>query len=288
MSESAPVVVAEGAIVTESGMETPLEAVKPLEAAKQPEDKFAAKFAALTRKEKEIRQRETQYQQELTKIKAEREELTKWRGEKDTSESQLAKRAKDNPLKFLEEQGFTFEDLMKMQLNEQNPTPEMLIKRNREELESGYKKELQELRDSMAAKEEKEAQTKYEQTVSGFKNEISEFIDGNEDAYELIRMNDAKELVFDVIQEYYQNTGRVLSIEDAAKHTEGHLEEEAKKIFEAKRFKQSAPKKEEPVGNKAAPTLSNTQSSEVPISGERKLSREASLKEAAKLIRWEA
>ena len=107
-----------------------------------------------------------------------------------------------------------------------------------------------------------------------------------EEAYELIKLNDAKELVFDVIQEFYQSTGRVLSVEEATKHTEEHLESEARKVFEAKRFKQPAKEKQEPGEKKAAPTLSNTQSSEVPSIGDVKLSREESLKDAAKLIRW--
>ena len=258
----------------------------PAQKEPQKDERFAAKFAALTRKEKEIRQREQQYGSEASKLKAEREELQKWRAEKEANESGFKKSMKENPLKFLEEQGFTFEDIMKMQLNEQNPTPEMLIKRTRDELETGYRKELEDLKKSMADKEEATKQAQYEQTVSGFKKEISDFVDGNEEAYELIKLNDAKELVFDVIQEFYQSTGRVLSVEEATKHTEEHLESEARKVFEAKRFKQPAKEKQEPGEKKAAPTLSNTQSSEVPSIGDVKLSREESLKDAAKLIRW--
>jgi alanyl-tRNA synthetase len=172
-----------------------------------------------------------------------------------------------------------------MQLNEQNPTPEMLIARTRQELETGYKKELEELRNAMKQKEEETEKKQYDETVSGFKSQINDFLSSNAETYELINMNDAQGLVFDVIQEYYESSGRILSIEEAAKHTEEHLEAEAKKIMEAKKFKQtSKPASEQE--QKATQTLSNTQSAEVPTSGQKKLSREESLAQAAKMIRW--
>lgn len=252
--------------------------------APEEQDKFGSKFAALSRKEKEIRQRETQYQSEMKRIEAEKAELSKWREEKQTAESVFQAKLKENPLKTLEELGLTYEDLTRMQLNEQNPTPEMLIKRTRQELESGYKKELEELRQSMKQKEEQEETKKHEQTVTGFKKEISNFVDANADTYELIKMNDAQETVFEVIQEYYQETGRLLSIEEAAKYTEEVLESEARKVLEAKRFKQ--PAKQPSEAPKTTPTLSNALSSEAPHQGEKKLTREESLARAAKMIRW--
>lgn len=276
-----------------AGPQTPVsgESVSPNEISQeqaqkpQTDDKFAPKFAALTRKEKELRQREQNYQAEMKRIEAEKAELSKWRSEQKTAEQRLMEKFKANPLKFAEEQGLSFEDLMAMQLNEQNPTPEMLIKRTREELEGAYKKDLEELKNTLRQKEEESEKKQYESTVAGFKSEISDYINANPDSCELITINNKQDLVFDVIQEYYESTGRILSIEEAAKHTEEHLEEEAKKILGAKRF-QAQKKVEEPGSNKAAPTLSNTQSSEVPKSGERKLSREESLAQAAKMLRW--
>lgn len=266
------------------------DAQTPVEAPAKPEvpqadDKFASKFAALSRKEKEIRHREAQFTAEMERIKAEKSEIEKWKAEKSNADSEFKNKISSNPLKVLEELGITFEDLTKMQLNEQNPTPEMLIARTRQELESGYKKELEELRNSLKQEKEKAASEQHEQVVSGFKKQINQFVDANEEAYELIKMNDAQELVFDVIQEYYESSGKVLSIEEAAKYTEQHLEEEAKRVMEAKKFKQTSPK-QEPSEAKIAPTLSNTHAAEVPQSTAKPLSREESLKNAAKMIRW--
>lgn len=256
----------------------------PAAEAQKPDDKFAPKFAALSRKEKELRQREQQYQTESQKIAQEKAELEKWRQEKTATESAFQKKLKNNPLQTLQELGITFEELTQMQLNEQNPTPEMLIKRTREELEQGYKSELEELRNAMKQKEQDAEQKQFEETVSGFKSQIADFVDSNADTYELIKMNDAQELVFDVIQEYYQSSGRILTIEEAAKHTEEHLEAEARKVLEAKKFKQTSPQVKP--GTQTSPTLSNALSSEAPAQGTKKLSREESLAQAAKMIRW--
>jgi len=264
------------------------QAAAPEQAPVKPQDdKFAAKFAALARKEKELRDSQGKFVSERQRLEQERAEMEAWKTEQKTAKDALLNEIKGNPLKWLQENaGYDFEALTKMQLNEQNPTPEMLIKRTREELESGYKRELEELRNAMKAKEEQEEKAQFEQTVSGFKSQISSFIDSNADTYELIKMNDAQELVFEVIQEFYESSGKVLSIEEAAKHTEEHLEAEARKVFEAKKFKQtSQPKSEEPA-KQTAPTLSNTLAAEVPVTGKKKLSREESLAQAAKMIRW--
>ena len=279
-----------GSLAPETAAAAPEMDVKQvLEGSKQEpqaeQDKFGPKFAALSRKEKEIRQREQQYQESMKKYEAEKSELQKWREEKEKGESAIQRELRENPLKFMEKHGISFEELTKMQLNEQNPTPEMLIKRTREELESGYKQELAELRKAMKDKEEQEETKKYEQTVSGFKSQINDFVEANADTYELIKINNAQDLIFDVISEYYEQNGRILSIEDAAKFTEEELEVEARKVLEAKRFKQPA-RKEEPSQEKTTPTLSNALSSEAPHQGEQKLSREESLARAAKMLRW--
>jgi hypothetical protein len=271
-------VVADGQPVAQAPEQAP---VKPQD------DKFAAKFAALARKEKELRDSQGKFLSERQRLEQERAEMEAWKTEQKTAKDALLNEIKGNPLKWLQENaGYDFEALTQMQLNEQNPTPEMLIKRTREELESGYKRELEELKNAMREKEEQKEKAQFEQTVSGFKEQISSFIDSNADAYELIKMNDAQELVFEVIQEFYESSGKVLSIEEAAKHTEEHLESEARKVFEAKKFKQTSQKQSEESPKQTAPTLSNTLAAEVPVTGKKKLSREESLAQAAKMIRW--
>lgn len=257
---------------------------KAEETAPKVDDKLASKFAALTRKERALREQQNQ----LKKQQAEIEQLRKQFDERGSSEKSLADRLKSEPLKVLSEAGLTFEDLSQIVLNEGNPTPEMLIKRTRDEIESKYTKELEELKRSMIEKEKAAEEAKVDAVKQQYMAELTEYVNSNE-KYELIRANDSVQLVYDVVEAFYQESGKVLSLQEAADQVESYLEDEAKKIFELKKFKQTSPKQDQQPGQpkQTAPTLSNAMASQAPQKGERKLSKEESIKEAAKLIRWE-
>jgi len=194
---------------------------------------------------------------------------------------------KTNPLKALKERGISLEQLMEMQLNDENPTVDMKLERMQKDLESKALSRVEELEKKLKDKEESEAKQRYEQAVESYKTELNGFIENNKDTYELIVANNATDLMFQVAEEYYQANGKVLDIKDIAEAVESHLEEEAKKIFELKKFKQTSQKPQANSPNKTAPTLSNTSAANVPSNGSKFLSQEESLREAAKLIRWE-
>lgn len=251
-------------------------------------DQFAAKFAALTREEKKIRDERAAYMAE----KKAWEESRQTQDEELGSLKNLKERMRTEPLKVMEENGLTFEELTEMMLNEGNPTPEMQIQRLKEQVEGGYKQEIEELKKQIASNEEKRNEEKYNETVENFKYELSEYISQNEETYELIKAQGAEDLVFDVIDQHYQETQRILTNEEAAKAVEAHLEEEARKLFSSvKKLAPNPPSGDEgskPSGEaQPSVTLSNTQAAQVPNKGDRRLSNEESLKEAAKLLRWE-
>jgi hypothetical protein len=260
--------------------------VEQVEVPKKTDDFLAPKFAALSKKEKQIRQTEAALkarEAELSKRLAEIE------GSKTETESKLKsfeQQFKENPLKALKERGITMEQLIEMQMNDENPTVDMKLKRMQEEMESKALARVEELERKLKEKEENEAKSQYDKAVESYKKELSSFAQQNAETYELIVANEATDLMFQVADEYYRNTKRVPDIKEVADAVEAHLEEEARKIFELKKFKQASPQKATP--NKTAPTLSNTSAANVPSNGERKLSREESLREAAKLLRWEA
>lgn len=273
--------------------ETPAPEVKAPEAAAPPPeapikvDPFAPKFAALTRRDKEIREREKALQTAQKQIETEKAELAKWRDERAKDTSDYKTKLKANPLAFLQEHEIPFDELVQMQLNDGRVTPEKLVQQMKAELDSKYSKELEELKKNLKEKEESAETAKLEQIRETFKTQITDFVENNKDTYELVHFEQAQQLVFDVIETHYQETGRILKIEEAAKATEEHLEEELKKRTALKKFQTSKPPEAKP-DSKAAPTLSNTMSSEVPTSGTKRMSNEESLKQAAKLIRWDA
>lgn len=258
------------------------------------DDKFASKFAALSRKEKMIREREKQAMSIQAQIEEQKKQMeaerAKWQEELSSYKSKI-EGIKKNPLKSLEEEGITFEKLTEMQLNEQNPTLEMQLEKLRSELDSKYAKELESLKNQLAEKEQKQQEEVIEQAKQAYRKEIQSVLQASPEQYELTLANNAEDLVYDVVEEFYNANGKILSAEEAAQMVEKHFEDEAKRILSLKKLQQAS-KPKEPVeakkeSGKTTPTLSNAMSQERPVTGTRKMSAEESLREAAKLIRWE-
>lgn len=334
MNEQNATIVAEGTFNTEgaetnkalestgAAAETKQETKPEANAEAKPEakdDRFSAKFAALTRKEKEIKAREKAVaaeKAELQKRIAELEERSK--GQK-TLEDQL----KENPLKVIKEKaGYDFEKLAELQLNDENPTTDMQIQRAMEkvkaDLAQSYEEKIKKLEERLETQdkqkldeEKRKEQEKYENTVNGFKTQIRDTVQKEVEKYELVnsRGQEGIDMVFEVMQNVYLETtrkdedgnvlidektgmplqpGKIIDVVEAIAEVERELEEHAKKILELKKFRpktsQDAKSDKDQKGD--SPTLSNTHSSEVPRNGMKRMSDEESKAEAAKMIRW--
>jgi len=255
---------------------------------KQEEDQFSSKFAALSRKEKEIRQREAELEARLKEIEDRNSKLEEEYGKYKT----LPERLKNQPLDVLAEEGVDFDTLIKMVLeNDGKPTTEMQIQQLKDEMQNKYMKELENLRTELEEKEKAAEEQRYNEVIEDYKYELNEFIDQNSETYELIKLNDAADLVYQVVEEHYNENGRVLSNEEACEHVENYLLDEAKKHLNVNKIKsllnpEPAPQKPRPEQRTVANTLSNTESATVPTRDGRVLSDEESKREAAKLIRW--
>lgn len=288
--------VSNGEITTPQVPQTP-----PAPEVQKPDDKFASKFAALTRKERDLREREGKSRAEVDAIKKQSEEYKTKYSPYETLENEL-KTDKRSALKFLyEKAGLTPEELSDLLLDELNPSAESKLAKTTSDVEKRLMAEIDSLKRSMSQKEldiiesqKKAEQDNFEKTVTQVKIDVKEFIDAS-DEFELIKLNGEYETVFEVMQEHYNdqvskgvspNSIKLLTFEEAAKFTESYLEEHANKMYEAKQAKkQAAPK--EPGQLKTSPTLSNTLSTEVQSSGEIKpKSREESLARAARLLRY--
>jgi hypothetical protein len=147
------------------------------------------------------------------------------------------------------------------------------------------------VKETLKQKEEREAEARMEAAVSGYKQELSTFVEQNAEKYELVAANNATDLMFEVADEFFKATGKVPSHEEVAQAVEEHLEEQIAEIAKLKKVQTkfgtlSAPKTEAKT-KETAPTLSNTLAAEVPKSGTKLLTDDESKREAAKLIRWE-
>lgn len=270
------------------GTETPAEQSQEVEAKGQEQDpNIAARFAALTRKEKALIDREKSVKDQMTKA--------------DAYEAAI-KNVKQDPLAALASVGLTFEDLAQAYLRSQNPdyvpTPEEKIK----EIEAKLAAKEQEEQDKLSRAEQerlKQEADKVEETINSFKQGIKEAIEAERDLYELIAINNAYDSVYDVIESYYEQTNQILDVKTAAQHVEDYLTEEASKLMNTKKFAPKvaeAPAKpaekpveklvEKPVENNVK-TLTNSAVSTTTISSKPQgLSMEESKRRAASLLKW--
>lgn len=137
---------------------------------------------------------------------------------------------KANPKKALEFLGLDYNELTQSILKDGETTPEIEIKRLREDLETQKRsQEADKERQLQDAKRATEAQEL--KAVSDFKGEINTYLKDNASRYELISFEAQQELVFDVIDEQYTRTidpetgaGKVMSIAEAADKVEEYLE----------------------------------------------------------------
>lgn len=272
-----------------NGNEQPNTELPPAEepaAKNEQEERFAAKFAALSRKERAIRQRESQLNQQMQELQQRLQQLEE-QGKQVESYKQIPDRLRKEPLKVLEESGLKFEQLAEMVLNDGKPTQDMVLS----EYEKKFMSKVQELEQKLAEKEAKEQEEKYEAAIQHFQGQLTDFINQTAD-YDLIRANDASDLVFQVIEEHHNETGQILSNKEACDAVEEYLLEEAKKLVDRDKVKKllqpQTPSKPAAPQGKSSPTLSNAAAAQASSKQAAKfLSDEDSKREAAKLIRWD-
>ncbi len=278
-------------------IEQALEEKKAQEVEEQPKqkDEFSSKFAALSRREKQIRERESQLDQKLAMLE---EKLAKFEAPKQEPqepkkpEIPIELRLKKDPLNTLAELGLSYDKLTQLVLNDGKLSPDMQMELMRQEIDQKYSSEIENLRKELLERDKKSEEEKYNEVVSNFKHDLTNFVN-NTDKYELIRANDAVDVVYDVIEQHYHDTRRVMSKEEAADQVEAYLEEEVEKLLKLNKLKskfgQQKPVNPAPQESKAAPkapTLSNTHSAAVSKPSGTNLNREQSVAQAASLLRW--
>jgi DNA repair exonuclease SbcCD ATPase subunit len=262
------------------------------EAAKQEEnDPMSAKFAALSRKEKAIRQREQELEQRLAELEQRVSATKEPEQEQEPEQEPLEWRLKKNPLKTLEEMGIPFDKLTEIGMNEGEIPLDMKMQLMREELEQKYESKIQELQKKFEEQDQSKQQQKEQEAINNFKNTITTFVKENGETYEFINADEAFEDVFDVINQYYEQTGEILETKEAADQVERYLEDRFKKVMQAQKSKKlmglDIPQKK---ANKVQPsqTLKNSDAHVENKIDYGALSKEEALREAGKFLKWEA
>ena len=270
-----------------SSVDAAEEVEQSLEQASSPDrDEFNRKFAALSRREKEIRAKEAEYDKRIAELESRfqpKQEVEK------EPELPFEYRLKQNPLKALEDMGLSYDKLTELALNDGKLTPDMQMRLMREELENDYKSKYKELEERIIEKEKNDEQRRYDEIEMGFKNEIEAFVNSKPEQFELIQANEAKDVVYDVIEEHYNETGKILDIEEAAQAVESYLEEEAEKLLSLGklRYKFNTGDFEQQPQRQSQVTLSNAHSAQANERVAKKLSDEESKREMARMLQWD-
>lgn len=202
-------------------VENPEAPVPPPEPEVPKEDpEFAKRFAALAKKERDVLA-------QADRIKADLEHVSDYR--------RKAELAKTDPIKFIEEHGLKFNDLVDFQLNHGKFTPEQQFAK------------MQARIDELVSERDQEKQThkqiEEQKNVDTFKGEQKKYLQGKEEIYELLNKYDASDMVYDIRNAHYVETsknggeGEILDVDKVAADVEKYLEDQLEKATSTKKFK---------------------------------------------------
>jgi hypothetical protein len=197
------------------------------QAQKEQDPEFASKFAALTRKQKEIYFKE----QELKK-----------REEKVSKYESWEKLKTDNPFQFALEHGLDIDGLIKGAVKHGEPTSvEDKLEQLQKKVEA-YEKAEQE-------KVLKSQQDQEKQSIDNFKKSIKDKLSSDLDKYELINLHGDFETVYDLMNERFlaahteyggeippEILKDILDVEKAAEEVENYFLNNAKKLLGARKL----------------------------------------------------
>ena len=263
------------------------------EVAPEPErPDFSRQFAAIAKKERALRQRETVVKGLENRVK----ELEGSQGQY----GEIERLAKENPAALLTKLGISYEDLTQQVINEGNPTAEQTLTLENSQLRERLEK-LEGVYENQRAEARKQS---LETARTTLVDNVRNFVE-NDDQYDLVRHNEAYELVAEVMQQHYIKTkgpdgrGEIMEYSAAAKVVEDHFESEAERYLGSKKIQERwkakmAPAEPEAPQEAAAPannggpkTLSNKNSAQTTERDTGMLSRAESLQRMAQMLNGE-
>jgi hypothetical protein len=212
---------------------TPAPAAAPEPAKPNPEDIFASKFGALSKKEREIRNKEAALKDRLSKLEKYEKDSTSW---------------KDNPaavLQFLEQEyGIDFAKLADHQIQSFQDTlpksPEEQLQARIQAMEDKLKAEAEAKtkgEEEAKAKAEEDEKAKAKEYEGLLLTKITEIVDGAAEDFELIKTFSQHSAVIDTMRTNYEETGELLDVTTACQWVETYLENELAKTPKAAKLK---------------------------------------------------
>ena len=197
--------------VTSGDTAPPQEAAPKIDAKpdQQSQESFSKRFSALNRERKALSAKEAEIKKQMAQVESEKAELAKWK------EQQAAIKDAKNPIKALEAFGYSYEDAAQFLLNDQKPTPDLMIKGVEEKVQA-LQAQLEDERRQKAEYERKMLEQESQKTNQQAISAIRTHLEANPE-FDALTALDMQHQVFNKINEHYNATGEVLQIDDVAK-----------------------------------------------------------------------
>jgi len=210
---------------------------------------LSSKFAALTRKEKMLMEKEKAFKAQYEPFEKELNEYKSMKQLKEEAASNSGSLAK-----LLEQLGVPWEKAVELMAQDPLPPkdPEVItLKQKIEQMEK-----LNQERELENKKKEEE------QVVIQFKGDLKRTAEADPDKYEMILIHgdQAIETAYEVMEEYYRENQEMLPLDKSLEYVENYLTKEAEKIAKAKKlgFNTSKDAQVSPQAKSLAPTLTNS------------------------------
>lgn len=200
----------------------------------KPEPSAAQRFAFLAKKESALQRQRAEIKAAREAMEAQKAEIEKIRQEIEANKSKRDS-YRTNPLGLLEEHGLTYKELTDYILNNNTVSTESQIRAIQERLDEQEKRREQEKLEAQK-KAEEEAKSREAQVIQEFRQEIGSFIKAKAETYELTALYDGADLVYDTVEEYFDKTGKVLSIPEACDLVEKYFESQVEKATKTKKL----------------------------------------------------
>jgi len=265
----------------------------PAEEAKSPspkqDPKTAARFAALTRKEKAVLETQKQAKEMMA-------EAQKLMADLKGQQAKTSVRPAD-PIAALEAAGFTYEQAAEFMLNGKQATPDQIAQRALKEVED-LKAQREKDAEERAEGERRRIQQQKDQQYQAWQDGVVEAVKAEKsERWEYTNLLDYQHMVPEVIREHYEATAqtgepKVMSTEEAADKVEAWLEKYVARLAKSKKYgakgqppadgePDGVPSSDEtsvkPVGSK---TLTNTHKPAIPAKKAGSYNREEARKAA--------
>jgi len=216
---------------TQAGLQQPnVSEGQPLDP-KPKQDNISSKMEILLRRERAAVDAETRAKAKEAEIEARYAKLTEFESIK-----------KDKPLDALKLLDIDYNDLSQVVLNDGNVPAEVLVKRLEDKIKN-LEESLTQKEQSRAEEAKASAQKQADQAVNNFKKQITQYLEGNKDKYELMHFEgvDSSRL-YQMIEDHWNETvdengmGKIMPIEEAAQLLEKQLEEKYIKARDIPKF----------------------------------------------------